>query len=405
MEEIPLYWESPFLFDTETRVIEVEKNSSEWKLLLERAPFYPGGGGQPADTGTINGNRIIRISREDDRTFHILESDKEFHIGDTVRCIVNKEFRLDSMEQHSGQHMLSAALAEEGYKTVSVHLGSEYTGIEVEGSSDGIITEESVKRVLEKCDRWISENRKIISRFLSLKEIEKIELRRPVTRVTEPVRIIEIENLDMTGCGGVHLESTTSIGPILFLGSEKIRGRLRMKWLIGHRAAVQARTVLAQNQQLQKLLSSSSREIPEKVDLLLKENQQYRKKAKSSSEYIGTLLAESWLARADESPFIVESIEPPYDSRETLDAAAAKIRDSSAAGAFIMGGSSWIFYSREKDSSFFEAFLFEVLNPYKGKGGGKPPIWRGRIEGSSIEILSSAENWLKTANRPVNDEK
>ncbi len=395
MEDLPLYWTDPSLCDTERIITKAENSGEVWQLELEHSPFYPGGGGQPADRGSISGFPLLEILREEERIIHQVEASGPFAAGKKVHCKVDEEFRRDSMEQHSGQHLLSAALALEGMDTVSVHLGSEYLGIEVENAPEGAGLEEAVSRVLEDCDRWIRENRKVISRCLSPEEAEKLKLRRPAAGGKGGlIRLIEIENLDIVGCGGVHLENTAAIGLILYLGSEKIRGRTRLKWLIGKRALTAARNLNEQSKELQKVLSVSAAEVSQKVKNLLKERQYQKKTLQNLGTRTGRLLAGLWMSEAGEKDFIVESTGVPGGGRELIESALNSLIKEGVPEAFIMDGGAWMFYSREGDADHFGKFHAGVLEKYGAKGGGKAPLWRGRIEGNEKEILMSVREWL-----------
>ncbi len=399
MSDLPLYWSHPENLLTDTEVIEVRRADDRCELMLKQSPFYPGGGGQPADKGSIDSVPLIGIHKKDGKIVHELGSIDVFTIGKVVQCSVDSDFRRDSMQQHTGQHLLSAALFSEGLDTVSVHLGQEYVGIEVEGAEGGIVPEETVRRVLDRCKLWISENRKVISHYLKPEELDGLNLRRPAAGKSDLVRVVEIEGLDHVGCGGVHLKDTASIGLILYLGSEKIRGRVRLKWLIGGRAVKHAEELGGQMRQIQKKLSAGPEEISGKVESLITENQKLKTSIKNLGEKTGSLLAESWLAVSGEDEFIVEAIQMSDGGRECLEAAAGKLASAGAAGCFLLNGSSWIFYAKDRDASFFNDFRTDVLTPFKVKGGGKPPMWRGRIEGETQEILMAVRAWFALLHR------
>jgi len=397
MDEIPVYWKKPYLFELDTIVSKARQTEKGRELILEQTPFYPGGGGQPADRGSINGINITGLRKENGSIIHELNNDDSgnfFTDGEKVHCQVDEDFRLDSMAQHSGQHLLSSALSREGLDTVSVHLGSEYVGIEVEGTESGRISEETINRVLDYCSHRISENRRIISHYLNPEELKDLKLRRPVKGNSDLVRIVEIESLDHVGCGGVHLEGTAGIRQILYLGSEKIRGRTRLKWLIGKRAELQARKLMKQNQLLQNILSAGSDEIPGKIETILKENRGIRAEIKKLAERTGNLLAESWISGGEKYRFIAETIDAGTGGRDCLEAAVRRLVDSEISGAFLLSEGSWIFFSREGDP--FSAFNDGVLSAFNGRGGGKPPLWRGRIEGDEEQIIQEVRRWFET---------
>ncbi len=406
--DLPLYWADPDLLETDAIISSAEAENGVWRLVLEEAPFYPGGGGQPADRGVIDGNPLITITKNNGVVIHEISSEGNYLAGETVHCIVDGAYRRDSRQQHSGQHLISAALSLEGLETVSVHLGAEYTGIEVDGVADIPVSEILINSVLKTCDQWIAEDRKIVSLYLQPEELSGLELRRSLKYEHEsetadngtrqsPIRIIEIQHVDKVGCGGVHLNSTSSVGLILFIGSEKIRGHVRLNWLVGDRAISYARQLNEQGQKLQRVLSTGSEDTFARISVILEENRKFRNDVKTAEREIGRLLAESWLKDEGNADVISECIEGGQDR---VEGAMSVIRGSGIRTVFLLrshgdaSGHSWVFFIGNSDDSIFDDFRASILNPFKGSGGGKPPQWRGRIEGDPNIILSEFRNWL-----------
>lgn len=409
MDELPLYWTNPDLMETTATVVSAEPSSTgtderTWTLVLDKNLFYPGGGGQPADRGLIDGCSIAAVNKTDQTVQYVISGSGPYSEGDELKCVLDAEFRRDSRQQHSGQHLLSAALSLEGWETVSVHLGSEYTGIEVSNETEKTISDETVKKVLKTCDRWIAEQRNIISRYLTRDELKGLELRRSLTEKNDmengaPVRIVDIEDTDLVGCGGVHLKSTGAIGMILFTGTDKIRGRYRLNWLIGDRALEHSRYLNGQGQIIQKLLSAGPLEMTERIISILDENKTLRISLKDTEKEIGLLQAESWIAADITSGIVVREI---TGSRERMEAAAEILRKSDIQAVFLISQTevsseySWLLYGGKQKKIDFDEFKSNILKKYDGSGGGKPSLWRGRISGDSNIIISEVRVWLQS---------
>ncbi len=404
MEELPLYWTNPDLCETDAVVVESLPAGGGWSLVLDRTPFYPGGGGQPADRGEIDGRPLIAVRKENDRIIHEISSKYPVTAGEVVCCSVDSDFRWDSRQQHTGQHLLSAALAHEGLNTVSVHLGADYIGIEVEGSADASDTQ-LIDRVLAACDEWIIGNHAVYSRYLTPGELDGVELRRPLKATDEsqsgPIRIVDIEGIDQIGCGGVHLDNTASIGLILFEGSEKLRGRIRLKWLIGDRAIKRARLLSKEGKRLQTSLSCSPEESTTRVEKLLEDVQSARNSLKEADREIGRMLAESWLRETGRTGIIAKNI---VGGRERMEAVLEVLQTVDFSSVFLIGGASedglipWILYMNDAGDNGFNSFRNTVLVPFSGKGGGRLPIWRGVIIGNPDKIIGVFKDMMKGSN-------
>jgi Ser-tRNA(Ala) deacylase AlaX len=448
MEVLPLYWTDPDCLECETRVAEDASGNPDSaggtsfrRIRLENCPFFPGGGGQAPDTGTVDGRELIKITRGDQGIYLEIAGSEPFIKGSAVTCLIDGSRRWQSRQQHSGQHMLSAALASEGLETVSVHLGEDYCGIEVNAEAVPVAV---IERVLSRCDGWISPGRPINSLVISPADIEGRNLRRPLGRKTaaagtketggtaagagkinadvpaavdaakanvaetgvaktaaadngaqitgdsqegsgRTVRIIEIEGIDEVGCGGVHLNNTSSIRLILFAGSEKIRGHARLKWLIGEQAVKECRGLADQGRRIQNLLSVQPALMAAHVAELAAGYRAAQAALNSAEREIGRLMAVSAEnSFKDGSSSAALALE---GGQERLEGALEHFRGRAGEGTvFLAGGADsagsapWALLCGGADSGrFFKVFRESFLPEIKGKGGGGPPVMRGRM--------------------------
>jgi alanyl-tRNA synthetase len=229
-----LYYDEPSLFEFDAKVIEAAEREGRHEVVLDRTCFYPGGGGQPCDLGTLGGVRVTEVGPRDETIVHVLEAPlAPGAVHGSVHGSVDAARRLDYRVQHTGQHIFSQALVRAGaLDTVSVHFGPEDTTIEIAASSVDEATLGKAERIAADV---IAENRRVL-----LHEVDPSEASRFPLRRTPPdagrLRIIEVESFDWAACGGLHAASAGEIRLIKAVGVERIRGRTRIHVMIGQRA-------------------------------------------------------------------------------------------------------------------------------------------------------------------------
>lgn len=225
-----LYYLDPLLSAFEARVLESRPAQGGVDVVLDRTAFYPGGGGQEADRGTIAGLGVLEVREEDGTVLHRL---REAPAAGPVACLVERRRRRDGMEQHTGEHLFAQALHRVGgFETVSVHFGEESTTVEAAAAE---ISEETLREAEEMANEIVAENRKVITHLASASEASRFPLRR-VPPAGESLRIVEVDSYDWVACCGVHLPSTGAVRLIKVAGAERIRGRTRIHLRIGRRA-------------------------------------------------------------------------------------------------------------------------------------------------------------------------
>jgi alanyl-tRNA synthetase len=200
-------------------------------VALDRSAFYPEGGGQPGDRGTLAGVAVLDVHLEAGVVWHTLAAPLES--VDEVSGIIDGPRRLDHMQQHCGQHLLSAAFERElGLRTVSFHLGSAAVTIDLAAAA---LDREQVYAVEDVVQHVISEARPIHARFVSDDELTTIALRKPPT-VAGPIRVVSIADFDHSACGGTHPQHTAEVGACLVRRWERRGDVVRVEFLCGGRA-------------------------------------------------------------------------------------------------------------------------------------------------------------------------
>ena len=226
-----LYYNDSYLTSFRGRI--VDRDESGRKVYLDRSAFYPASGGQPADRGAINGVSVIDVIDEGDRVAHLLSEPVE---ADEIEGQIDWQRRFDYMQQHSGQHLLSAVLQEMfGLPTVSFHLGEQSSTIDIAAPS---LDPEQVKSAERRANDIVFENRPLSVEYCDSSEAK--DLRKPSER-TGVLRIVSIQGLDRSACGGTHVRSTGEIGPIFVRKLDRVRGNVRIEFLCGGRAIRRAR--------------------------------------------------------------------------------------------------------------------------------------------------------------------
>jgi len=225
-----LYYRDPYLREFDARIVEVGDGGT---VYLDRTAFYPTSGGQPFDTGSIAGVRVVEVTDEDERIAHRLAAALP---PGAVECAVDWPRRFDHMQQHTGQHLLSAVFSERfGLHTVSFHLGAESSTIDL---ASGAVHDAVVREAEKQANEIVCENRPVAVEFQHAEQA--LGLRKPSER-EGTLRIVTIEGLDRSACGGTHVRATGEIGAILIRRLEKVRQTVRVEFLCGGRAISRAR--------------------------------------------------------------------------------------------------------------------------------------------------------------------
>jgi alanyl-tRNA synthetase len=250
-----LYYTDSYLRDFTAQVTGVSTDGTT--VYLDRTAFYPTSGGQPYDLGTIGGAPVVEVADEEDRIAHRVAGSVP---AGAVDCSIDWPRRFDHMQQHTGQHLLSAVFEEMlGLKTVSFHLGAESSTIDLEG---GALEGRAAQQVERRANEIIQENRPVAVDFQHAAEAEG--LRKPSER-EGTLRIVSIDRLDRSACGGTHVRATGEIGVILLRKLEKVRQTVRVEFLCGGRAVRRARADFESLTKTAQLFSSPLDEVPAMV--------------------------------------------------------------------------------------------------------------------------------------------
>jgi alanyl-tRNA synthetase len=292
-----LYYDSLAL-DFTAQVTDIRLDSKDasgqlWQVALDRTAFYPTGGGQPHDTGTLTATSrsgavlAVEVDRveEDDagEVWHYVR--KPLIQGTEIVGCVYADRRLDHAQQHTGQHLLSAVFLKElAVRTVSFHLGADSVTIDLalpEGAPK--LTDDDLARIELATNRVVAEDRTITPRWVSREEAEAMLARGDLRKLPEregPMRIVTMEGIEHNACGGTHVASTGAVGSVLVRRLEKVKQGQRVEFVCGLRAVRAARRDFELLRQTGALLSVGAADVPDRVARLLEDKKAAAKEIK-----------------------------------------------------------------------------------------------------------------------------
>lgn len=258
-----LYYENPYEREFTAEIINVIEKDNEFHVELDRTYFYPEGGGQPSDTGFINSIPVKYVYEKDDKIYHVLDV-KPIKIH-RVKCLVDWENRFDNMQQHLGQHILSASLSSLfNANTIGFHLGKTYSTIDI----DKVIGIEELKKAEEEANKIVTDNISVEILFPTNSELKKLKLTKTPPKTGEKIRIVKIGDIDVNPCCGTHPKSTIEVQLIKITKWEKYKSGIRIEFLCGSRAVSHSVMEHQWIEKMSKLLSSSSENLLGEVERL-----------------------------------------------------------------------------------------------------------------------------------------
>lgn len=399
-----LYYHDSFLREFEARVLSCEPEErpggKRWRVVLDRTAFYPTSGGQPSDTGKLGSADVVEVADAEDGHNVVHYTSAELPPG-PVRGAIHWAQRMDHMQQHTGQHILSAAFIELfQFPTVSFHLGREVSTIDLDAPS-------IVPRHLEEAERRANEiifdDRVVTIRFGTAQELEEAGIRKKVDR-EGVLRAIEIQGFDRQPCGGTHLARTGQAGIILLRKLERRRDTWRLEFVCGYRALAGARSDFDTLSQAASLLSCGFGDVPLVLGKTLEERREQHGTVKRLEERLAEFQARA--LSADSAPTgpggariagaVLEDATPGY-----LALLAAKIMTESDVIALLATRASGhvVFAQKKGAATDMAVLLREVFGAFGGKGGGAKDFAQGKVPdpGQVEAVISAAKARLASA--------
>ncbi len=377
-----LYHQDPLLSEFTATVTAVENlPDGSVEVELDRTAFYPEGGGQPADRGTIDHVPVRHVRNDGTRILHRLEAAPS---GAQIRGVVDGPHRREYMQQHTGQHVLSSSLLRiAGLRTVAVHQGEEFTTIEVDGEQ---VSDGQIRLVEEEANRVIELDLPVTAKEVAEEEVYNYPLRRPPQK-SGALRLVFVGEIDCAACGGVHLPRTGMIRLIQHAGNERIRGRTRTYWKIGDRAIEDYRAksdictwiVDTYSVPLGEITRRLQHE-QERVDLLTKEVE-HERHLRALTVAAGISAGAQPLSGRDVPEVRAATARLDGESAGFLRLVAETLVETRGLAFCLIAQDServhWSMGAGPDTSIDFTRLRQELLPRIEAKGGGRPPLWQG----------------------------
>ena len=382
-----LYYPDSFLYDFEAEVHEVQENPRP-ALILDRTAFYPTSGGQIFDTGVISTeNENLKVTEvaetEDGRIVHYLETPpKSLQPGAKIRGQIDATRRRDHMQQHTGQHVLSAAFVRLfNIPTVSFHMGDDYCSIDIDTPT---LSKDQIEAAERLANEIILENRAVDIRFVTREEAGNLGLRKLPPAERDELRLIDIREFDLSACGGTHVNQTGQIGCVLLRKTEKVRQGWRVEFVAGQRAVATARRDFTTLTEAAALFSAHIYDVPQQAGKSLDEIRSLRKQFEQSQEELAEAQAAALLAETPESggrKLVVRTFaDRDVNSIKLL--AQKLTRRASNVVALVATTSpqpSLVFAQSPGQPHDMGALMKQTLSKLNGRGGGSKDMAQGGV--------------------------
>jgi len=393
-----LYYSDSHLIEFEARVVDVTDRVSGWTaIVLDRTAFYPTGGGQPSDTGTLNGVRVVEcIDDGDNGVLHVVQGAAPGR-GDAVRGRIDWSRRLDHMQQHTGQHILSQAFVNLfNAPTRSFRVLDASCEIDVDLNNP---TTEVIERAVELANNVIWEDRAIAIRSVTSGEAAKMPLRKEPARAGD-LRLIEIEGFDLTPCGGTHAYRTGEVGMIAVRSWERAKGLTRIDFVAGVRALADYRKANKSARDVAALFSTGRDDAPQVAGQMLEEHKELNRRIRVLEELAAGVEAQKLLATA--SGGVVTHIFDGRDAESLKKLAHALISHPQTIALLASRDkdTARLVFARSEDAvGDMNALMREACAMLEGRGGGRPDMAQGG--GKNVEKIGDAlTHALTLLNRP-----
>jgi len=357
-----LYYSQPWLRELDTRITSQREVEGKYLVVLAETIFYPTGGGQPHDLGTINGIPILDVFEEDGTVFHVLPEPLE---GSSAHGVLDWPRRLDHMQQHSGQHLLSAIFQDEyGYRTESFHLGAEYCSIDITTPD---LTRKEQLAAEARANELILEDLPVFTYTLQPEEFGQVPLRK-IPDLPGPLRIVEIQGFDYSPCSGTHVGKTGQIGLLKILKAERYKGMTRVYFLCGGRALEDYRRKHEICSELVALLAVPEGEVVERVSADLERRKELEKLVEELQGELLELRARELVSRS-EGPFFLELPEASIPEAQRL---ARAVLNLTQALVVINLGERLVLAHNLPAGPNLGQLIKDQAQPLGGRGGGSP---------------------------------
>ena len=375
MEARKLFYDDSHLQTFTATVLDCVEGKGGYEISLDATAFYPVGGGQPCDTGMLADATVLSVSEDNGKIIHLCN--KPLSVGSTVTGTIDWERRLDHMQQHSGEHMVSGVIHRRyGYHNVGFHMGADVVTIDF----DGPIPQEDLQEIENAVNVAIWSNLPVKCWYPTEEELPKVPYRRKKD-LPWPVRIVEIGGYDSCACCGVHVQRTGEIGLIKLISCVKFHSGVRIELACGNRALQLMQNIFAQNKLVSQAFSAKMLET-----------------GAAAAKMNEALAAEKLRANTLQSKLLRFIADAYRDAGNVLhfeeELTGAQLRELTDAIAAVCGGRAAVFSGSEENYNVCMLHPGGDLNPVitvlKGafpvRGGGKPGTFQGAVNATRSQL-------------------
>ncbi len=377
-----IYYADAYCREFEARVCSCEQGKHGYDVVLDRTAFYPEGGGQPGDFGTLEvpgQEGLIKVTDTHERGEDVVHyTEKPIEVGATVRGTINWENRFDLMQNHSGEHIVSGLIHEAyGYENVGFHMGSDFITIDLSGE----LTMEQLREIERKANEVVWANVLTDIRVYTEEEVKAVTYRSKKELHGE-VRIVTFPGGDTCACCGTHVRATGEIGLIKLFSVEKFRGGVRVEMLCGRRALEYVNVVCEQNREVSVALSAKPLETAKAV-VRVRDNE--GRASFLLSQLQNQILEQkaATLAGAGNVALFQEGLEP-----EGVRKLAVAVMEQCNGFAAVFSGTDGdgYKYALGETGGDLKALVKSLNTELNGRGGGKPFFAQGSCAATAEQI-------------------
>ena len=361
-----------------TEVVTLAKDDLErWYVTLVETLFFPTGGGQPNDVGRIKDIVVFDVEEVEGEIRHYI-AEPSLEVGESVDMEINWHRRFDFMQQHTGQHILTASFVELfGIQTTSFHLGKEIVTIDLDVKK---VSDEQLLEVEKRANQIILENRLIETKWVSKDELDAYPLRKQVA-VEEDIRLVIIPDFDYNGCGGTHPSSTGQIGTLKILDTEMQKGNMRVHFVCGNRVVDQLHRKQKTLQEVTQLLSASEDGVVKSVKVLLENGKKLEKTLEEAYQQLLNYEVKELLGKQKEETLSIERVFQNRSIQQLQKLARLTVAEATNSQLIFIAendGLLQVVLARGTDNQANMKLLIALILPLiNGRGGGSENFAQG----------------------------